>query len=150
MILGIDTSCYTTSVAIMNQESRLTCDMKRLLAVEKGARGLRQSDAVYAHTQNLPQLLAELFGQHQAQQLTAIAVSAKPRPEDNSFMPVFTSGYEWPAFCLPPCRYPCWLLATGGTFGSGPMVCRPGLARAVSGIASFWRYGRNFTGGAVS
>ena len=93
MILGIDTSCYTTSVALMNQESRLTCDMRRLLAVEKGARGLRQSDAVYAHTQNLPQLLAELFCQHPAQQLTAIAVSAKPRPVDNSFMPVFTSGY---------------------------------------------------------
>ena len=60
MILGIDTSCYTTSVALMDQESRLICDMRRLLAVEKGARGLRQSDAVYAHTHNLPHLLDNL------------------------------------------------------------------------------------------
>ena len=93
MILGIDTSCYTTSVALMDQESRLICDMRRLLAVEKGARGLRQSDAVYAHTQNLPQLLDNLLQQYPAEQITAIAVSNKPRPQDQSFMPVFTSGY---------------------------------------------------------
>lgn len=92
MILGIDTSCYTTSVALMDQQGRLISDMRRLLSVEHGARGLRQSDAVYAHNQNLPQLLAELFREHSAKQLKAIAVSCRPRPQDDSFMPVFTAG----------------------------------------------------------
>lgn len=93
MILGIDTSCYTTSVAIMDNQSRLICDMRRLLSVAKGERGLRQSDALYAHTQNLPQLIPEAFAQCPAQQLEAIAVSLRPRPQQGSFMPVFTAGY---------------------------------------------------------
>jgi len=92
MILSIDTSCYTTSVAIMDLEGRLICDVRRPLPVEKGCRGLRQSDAVYAHTRNLPYVLEEALGQCPAERLTAIAVSTRPRPTDGSYMPVFTAG----------------------------------------------------------
>ena len=92
MILGIDTSCYTTSIAIMDEQGRLMCDLRRLLAVEKGQRGLRQSDALYAHVQNLPHLAEEAFSAVPADRLTGIAVSARPRPQEGSFMPVFTAG----------------------------------------------------------
>lgn len=92
MILGIDTSCYTTSVAIMDMEGRLICDARRPLTVEKGGVGLRQSEAVFAHNRNLPEALAEAFGRCPAAQLSAIAVSSRPRPINGSYMPVFTAG----------------------------------------------------------
>ncbi len=92
MILALDTSCYTTSLAIMDDQSRLIADMRRLLNVAPGALGLRQSDALYAHQQNLPQMLEELFSLHPPQQLTAIVASSRPRPEDDSYMPVFSAG----------------------------------------------------------
>lgn len=93
MILGIDTSCYTTSIAVMDNQGRLICDLRRPLAVAKGQRGLRQSDALYAHVQNLPELAEEAFSIVSRQQLEGIAVSSRPRPIDGSFMPVFTAGH---------------------------------------------------------
>lgn len=92
MILAIDTSCYTTSLALMDSKSRLIADIRRLLRVEKGARGLRQSEALYAHNQNLPPMLEELFSSHTAAELTGIAVSSRPRPLADSYMPVFSAG----------------------------------------------------------
>ena len=93
MILGIDTSCYTTSLAIMDFKGRLICDLRRPLAVAQGNRGLRQSDALYAHIQNLPGLAEEAFSIVPAGKLSAIAVSIRPRPLEGSFMPVFTAGH---------------------------------------------------------
>lgn len=92
MILGIDTSCYTTSVAIMDMEGRLIRDARRPLPVAKGGLGLRQSEAVFAHNRHLPEMLGDAFGQYPAGQLTAIAVSTRPQPTDGSYMPVFTAG----------------------------------------------------------
>ena len=43
-VLGIDTSNYTTSLAIIEEEKIL--QKKKLLPVKKGELGLRQSDAV--------------------------------------------------------------------------------------------------------
>lgn len=92
MILALDTSCYTTSVAIMDTSGRLICDVRRPLSVERGCRGLRQSEALFAHVRNLPGALAEAFAVCPAAQLTRIAVSTQPRPETGSYMPVFTAG----------------------------------------------------------
>ena len=94
MILGIDTSCYTTSLALVNQEGRLLCDFRRPLSVPTGERGLRQSDGVFAHVRNLPELMEELFAHEGVgkTQVKAIAVSGKPRPVDGSYMPVFQAG----------------------------------------------------------
>ena len=47
MILGIDTSNYTTSAAVLDGEA-LT-QQKQLLEVRPGERGLRQSDALFQH-----------------------------------------------------------------------------------------------------
>jgi N6-L-threonylcarbamoyladenine synthase len=59
--LGIDTSNYTTSVAIFNSDTKEIISKKKLLPVKEGEKGLRQSDAVFHHTVQLPVLIEELF-----------------------------------------------------------------------------------------
>ena len=56
-VLGIDTSCYTTSVAAVTLEGQVLSSVRRLLVVKMGGRGLRQSEGVFQHVQNLPELL---------------------------------------------------------------------------------------------
>lgn len=91
--LGIDTSNYTTSVAVFRSDSREVIHRKKLLPVKSGQLGLRQSDAVFHHTQRLHVLVKELFEQFDVPpKLTAIGVSEKPRDEDGSYMPCFTVG----------------------------------------------------------
>lgn len=87
--LGIDTSCYTTSLSIISQNNELIADERILLDVALGEGGLRQSDGVFKHVSNIPLLVKKLKATHI---LTAVAVSSKPRPDDNSYMPVFTVG----------------------------------------------------------
>ena len=63
--VGFDTSNYTTSVAVCDIEGRIIANLKAPLPVKEGERGLRQSDALFAHTKNLPSLadkLAEVIG----------------------------------------------------------------------------------------
>ncbi len=45
--LGIDTSCYTTSVAIVDGSEQVIHDGRKILSVEQGMRGLRQSESVF-------------------------------------------------------------------------------------------------------
>ena len=47
MILGIDTSNYTTSAALCTLDGDIVANVKKLLPVAKGNRGLRQSEVVY-------------------------------------------------------------------------------------------------------
>ena len=49
--LGIDTSNYSTSAAYIGDEVRSAV---KLLPVKKGEGGIRQSDAVFHHTKQLP------------------------------------------------------------------------------------------------
>ena len=75
VILGIDTSNYTTSVAILTIDGRLVANLKRLLPVKPGERGLRQSDAVFAHTVNIPELMREVGGLLSDYEIAAVGVS---------------------------------------------------------------------------
>ena len=59
-ILGIDTSNYTTSAALLDLETGEVHQEKQLLPVKAGEAGLRQSDAVFHHTRQLPELLERL------------------------------------------------------------------------------------------
>lgn len=61
--LGIDTSCYTTSVAIMDEEGQLLGEARQILSVKPGRCGLQQSEMVFQHTRNLPRLMEEAVGQ---------------------------------------------------------------------------------------
>lgn len=87
--LGIDTSNYTTSCAFY--DGKTVCQQKRLLPVKAGEKGLRQSDAVFHHTQALYELMEQLFADG-AQKIDAIGVSEKPRNVQGSYMPCFTVG----------------------------------------------------------
>ena len=53
LVLGIDTSNYKTSVAVIGSEGKILCDLRKLLKVKQGERGLRQSDALFQHIENM-------------------------------------------------------------------------------------------------
>jgi len=95
LFLGLDTSNYTTSVAIVNNNDEILENNKIQLLVKKGENGLRQSSALYQHWENLPKLLEPLLKNYSTR-LKAICVSQKPRPTENSYMPVFNAG-NWVA-----------------------------------------------------
>ena len=88
--LGIDTSNYTTSAALV-LESGQAVQEKRLLPVKEGALGLRQSDALFHHTRQLPELLEALFSRFPAR-LCGVGVSTRPRNANGSYMPCFLAG----------------------------------------------------------
>ena len=54
IVLGIDTSNYTTSLCIADTSGNVLKNIKCPLPVKEGEVGLRQSDAVFHHTKNLP------------------------------------------------------------------------------------------------
>ena len=89
--LGIDTSNYTTSVALYNDTDNCVVNLKQLLPVKDGEKGIRQSDAVFHHTVQLPELISQLFN-GKKYDIKAIGVSVKPCNEDGSYMPCFLTG----------------------------------------------------------
>ena len=91
-VIGIDTSNYTTSIAWFDGTMGVNCS--RLLPVKPGDLGLRQSDAVFAHTKSLPELSGRLFSDFKAANVGAIGVSTRPRAVDGSYMPCFLVGYS--------------------------------------------------------
>jgi len=90
--LGIDTSNYTTSAAVYNSETDKIIQVKRLLPVKSGQLGLRQSDAVFHHTRQLPEIIEELFSGNISGNPCCIAVSSKPLNIEGSYMPCFLCG----------------------------------------------------------
>ena len=92
--LGFDTSCYTTSAAAVNEQGDVVAFSRMLLPVKQGERGLRQSEAVFAHVRQMPLVMSGLKEQLEGQQAEVVAVcaSAAPRDEEDSYMPVFTVG----------------------------------------------------------
>lgn len=96
--VGFDTSNYTTSAAActLSEDGALTviANCKAPLPVAEGARGLRQSDAVFAHTRNLPSVVRELRDVLEAgnYRVAAVGVSKAPRDAADSYMPCFLTG----------------------------------------------------------
>lgn len=88
MYLGFDTSNYTTSLAMFDGKNIF--QQKKLLTVRHGERGLRQSEAVFQHTVNMPNLVNELDFDNE--DINAVGVSARPRNIEGSYMPCFTVG----------------------------------------------------------
>ena len=92
LFLGIDTSNYTTSVALYDSATGVIAQQKKLLPVREGQLGLRHSDAVFHHTAQLHTLFAELMSDVDPREIAAIGASTRPRPIDGSYMPCFTVG----------------------------------------------------------
>ena len=91
MILGFDTSCYTTSVALAGG-GRVVASERKLLTVADGQRGLRQSDGVFQHVQALPGVMERMMAQVENAKIEAVCASTRPRDADGSYMPVFLVG----------------------------------------------------------
>ena len=90
VFLGLDTSCYTTSVAVFSETGDLLQDRRQILKVKPGGCGLMQSEMVFQHTRALPSLLeAALCDEYD---VAAMGASDRPRPQAESYMPAFLVG----------------------------------------------------------
>lgn len=89
-VLGLDTSNYTTSVAVFDGCSGK--NESRLLEVRPGERGLRQSDALFQHVRQLPKLFRRLEAEGLLGNLRAVGASTRPRAVEGSYMPCFLAG----------------------------------------------------------
>ena len=86
--LGLDTSNYTTSAAFFGDGEMDSRGM--ILPVKEGEIGLRQSDAVFHHTRQLPEVLSMLGDKIGGAKV--IGVSERPRDAKDSYMPCFLVG----------------------------------------------------------
>ena len=86
--LGLDTSNYTTSAAFFGDGEMDSRGM--ILPVKEGEIGLRQSDAVFHHTRQLPEVLSMLGDKISGAKV--IGVSERPRDAKDSYMPCFLAG----------------------------------------------------------
>lgn len=93
-VLGLDTSNYRTSVALVTLGGEILMNYRRLLPVGSGERGLRQSEAVFAHLKQLHEAGEELRQVRSSHDVSvrAVAVSDRPRDGAESYMPVFRAG----------------------------------------------------------
>lgn len=85
--IGFDTSNYTTSVAVYKNGE--VTQSRKLLEVKQGERGLRQSDALFQHVKQFPEVIK---GLNFPRDISAIGVSTRPRNVEGSYMPVFLAG----------------------------------------------------------
>ena len=90
-VLGIDTSCYTTSVALAGG-GRVLASERKLLEVKTGERGLRQSDGMFQHTVAIHANIQRMMDQAPDARIVAVCASTRPRDVDGSYMPVFLVG----------------------------------------------------------
>ncbi len=90
--VGFDTSNYTTSAAVCDIDGRILANIRIPLPVAFGERGLRQSDAVFAHIKNLPGVCEKLRAALTGLNVLAVGVSSRPRSIEGSYMPCFLSG----------------------------------------------------------
>lgn len=142
--LGFDTSNYTTSVAICSAEGRILWNGKIPLPVGEGQRGLRQSDAVFEHTRNLPALTGSLgeILRESGLRPAGVGVSTRPRDAEGSYMPCFLAGKSAAYAAAATAGVPVWefshqnghVMAALYSCGRGEELrARPFLAFHVSG-----------------
>jgi N6-L-threonylcarbamoyladenine synthase len=98
LYLGLDTSNYTTSAAVYDSITRRVYKAGKLLPVKPGELGVRQSDALFHHTVQLPGVVAEAVGAAAGKlpffckKISAVGVSSRPRNIEGSYMPCFLAG----------------------------------------------------------
>ena len=90
--IGIDTSNYTTSFSVSDENGNILHNFKILLPVSDGARGLRQSDAVFSHIKNLQIISEKIKEECEKYNILSIGYSAFPRDVEGSYMPCFLVG----------------------------------------------------------
>ncbi len=92
MYLAFDTSNYKSSAACFDADTLTAYYKGKLLSVEQGSLGLRQSDAVFAHTKQMPSIVSDLLSEVPKSEILAVGASTRPRSVDGSYMPCFLVG----------------------------------------------------------
>jgi len=92
MYFAFDTSNYKTSAAFFDAETLNGKNYGELLPVEQGSLGLRQSEAVFAHTKRLAEMTEKLFSGQVPDTIEAVGASTRPRSQEGSYMPCFLVG----------------------------------------------------------
>ena len=92
IVIGIDTSCYTTSIAAISLNKEIIFNEKIMLNVDTNSKGLRQSEAVFKHVSNIGQISQNIAEKLRDYNIVGVCASEKPRPIKGSYMPVFTVG----------------------------------------------------------
>lgn len=128
--IGFDTSCYTTSVAAVNENGRVLANCRKLLPVSNGQRGLRQSEAVFLHIKQIKELSALLWEQLKiidgCLNVCGVGASTRPRNTQDSYMPVFTVGET--CACLLADSYNVQFVKTSHQMGHvNAALCKTGL-----------------------
>lgn len=107
--LGIDTSCYTTSVALMDKDARLIGESRQILKVREGKCGLQQSEMVFQHTRNLPEMIKNAMPANA--KVIGVCASGCPRPLADSYMPAFLVGAGFARSLSVLNNIPLWLIS---------------------------------------
>ena len=87
--LGIDTSNYTTSAAVIGDAGVISF-AARLLPVRPGEYGVRQNEALFHHTSALPEIIKQALENNT--DIDAVGVSSRPESREDSYMPCFSAG----------------------------------------------------------
>lgn len=95
LVLGIDTSCYTTSCALVSLDGHVVSDKRKMLNVPMGECGLRQSEAVFSHIKAFPEALREAMAEGGDPDVCAVCVSKSPLDGPDSYLPVFQAGVSF-------------------------------------------------------
>lgn len=90
--LGLDTSCYTTSLAAVDEAGEVVFDGRVMLQVPSGQRGLRQSEALFQHLRRLEHMAVACRETIAAAPVALVTASTRPRPVADSYLPVFLAG----------------------------------------------------------
>ena len=94
LALGIDTSNYKTSIALIDKDNNIIYDDRRLLRVPEGSKGLRQQEAFFQHVKRLPNMIGIMLDniREMNESIEIVSVSDKPRNVEGSYMPCFEAG----------------------------------------------------------
>ncbi len=109
IVLGFDTSNYRTSAAAVTTEGKILINSRKLLPVAEGQRGLRQSEAVFAHVKQLREVMLPLRELASRFRIAATAASSRPRNAEDSYMPVFQAGETMAVGLSSALGVPCFL-----------------------------------------
>lgn len=139
--VGIDTSNYTTSCAVCDESGSILANIRIPLPVKDGERGLRQSDAVFAHVRNLPSAMSELRSVLVGKTVVAVGVSERPRRAEDSYMPCFLAGVSAAESLAAPLNVPVFrfahqeghIMAALASADAWDLLDRPFVAFHVSG-----------------
>lgn len=139
--VGIDTSNYTTSCAVCNESGAILANIRIPLPVKDGERGLRQSDAVFAHVRNLPSAMSGLRSVLIGKMVVAVGVSERPRRAEDSYMPCFLAGISAAESFATPLNVPVFrfahqeghIMAALASASAWNLLDRPFVAFHVSG-----------------